>query len=221
MLDHIQDHFGAETVEIISGYRSKAFNNMLRADGRGAASESLHTKGLAADIHIDEVTEEALFNYAKSLMGGGVGIYPRYAFVHVDTGPVRVWSEDPWPRRVLVGTENNPNQTWTAVTDKNIYSRGNSIDVVVTNNGYEKRKFTSRDVWLQHFRKGDWSEKNRIEVGGENRNLNPGETVKISWGIPPEQPYGKYRLVISPKKGSKEPPFYSNEFYIKKPVNNR
>ncbi|MBT3181537.1 MAG: YcbK family protein [Deltaproteobacteria bacterium] len=216
MLDQIQDHFNAETVEIISGYRSKAFNNMLRADGRGAASESLHTKGLAADIHLDEIHEEELFDYAKSLKIGGAGLYPRYAFIHVDTGPVRTWGEKAWPKRILVGTENNPNLTWTAVTDKNIYDRGNSLDVVITNNGYEKQKFTTKSMWLERFKKGRWSEHERIQVRGGGKRLNVGEKTNVGWTIPHTQSYGKYRLVIFPNKSKGDSPMYSNEFYIKK-----
>jgi len=215
LIDHLQDHFGAETIEIISGYRSSKYNRSLRMEGRGAASESLHTKGVACDIHLDEIREKDLFEYAKSLGIGGVGYYPRYAFVHVDVGPARTWQEAAASKRILIGTENNPNILWTAITDKNIYGRENTVDVVITNEGYERQRFSSKKVWLERFRRGEWSEHRKIKVKGRGRGLPVGATANISWRIPEDQPFGKYRIAIFPGHG--EDPAYSNEFYIKKP----
>lgn len=216
LLDHIQDHFGAETIEIISGYRSSKYNSLLRNLGRGAAGESLHMKGMAADIHIDEVTESDLFEYVKSLGAGGAGHYPRYDFVHVDTGPIRVWGEADAKKRVFVGTENNPNIGWSTITDKNIYRDGDIIHAKISNNEYSKRSPSLKSVWLERFRKGAWSEHEKVKVDGKSKTLHTGEFIKISRQIHPGRAYGKYRLVIFPCK--KCAPTYSNEFYIKKQV---
>ncbi len=91
LLDDIQDHFGAEELQVISGYRSPEYNEHLASLGRKVAKGSLHTKGLASDIRIAGVKTARLRDYAKSLQVGGVGYYPQDGFVHVDVGRVRYW----------------------------------------------------------------------------------------------------------------------------------
>jgi uncharacterized protein YcbK (DUF882 family) len=90
LLDHIEDHFKASRVEIVSGYRSPALNSALRRAGRGVARNSLHMEGLATDIRLPGVPLLELRNFARSLHAGGVGYYPGN-FVHIDTGKVRYW----------------------------------------------------------------------------------------------------------------------------------
>jgi len=77
--------------QVISGYRSPATNAMLRATGHGAASKSLHMKGLAIDIRLSDCALSDLHDAALQTRGGGVGYYPAEDFVHVDVGPVRRW----------------------------------------------------------------------------------------------------------------------------------
>jgi uncharacterized protein YcbK (DUF882 family) len=79
-----------EPFELISGYRSPATNALLRSQGRGVAENSLHTKGMAADIRIPGRSLSLLRRTAISLKAGGVGYYPSQ-FVHVDVGRVRTW----------------------------------------------------------------------------------------------------------------------------------
>ena len=215
LVDLIGDHFGADSIELISGYRSPAYNSSLKAEGRGVASESLHTQGLAADIHIDEVTEEEIFDYARSLGRGGVGIYPRYGFVHVDVGPVRSWREAEPAARILLGTENNPNPAWSAVTDRNIYRAGNELFAEIRNNDYAKQKYRP-SVWIERFRRGEWGSQEKIEEIPDGASLAPGESTRYSWRIPEGQGAGRYRLVIFASRDFSLPPFYSNEFYVKR-----
>jgi uncharacterized protein YcbK (DUF882 family) len=215
LLDRIQQHFGAETIEIISGYRSPKFNGSLRDEGRNVAKESLHLQGMAADIHIDEVDEAALFDYVKSLHAGGAGIYPRYFFVHVDVGPVRTWGEAAAPARELIGTQNNPNPAWAAVTDKNVYRPGDEVAVKITNNEYGSQRFAT-NVWYERFRKGQWAEHESIEKDGKTTKLEQGESAAYAWKLPAGQPLGKYRLVFFASKDLSLPPAYSNEFYVRR-----
>lgn len=91
LIDHIQDHFDAKEVRIISGYRSPSYNAKLKARSRRVARESLHMEGMAADIIIPGVSAARLRDYAKSLRAGGVGYYGANAFVHIDIGEVRHW----------------------------------------------------------------------------------------------------------------------------------
>jgi len=214
LMDHLQDHFEAETIEVISGYRSPAYNKTLRMNGRGAASESLHMQGTAVDLHIDEVSEEALFDYVKKLGLGGAGLYPRYAFVHADVGPRRTWQEESPKKRVMVGTDMNPNPAWNAITDKNVYRPGDEVAIVITNNGYDKLKI-SKNIWYERFRKGKWSERKNLIKEKRSEKLGIQEATDYSWKIPEDQGLGKYRLVIFTSKDFKIPPVYSNEFYIR------
>ncbi len=214
LIDDIADHFGAESVEILSGYRSPMYNGELKKGGRNVANESLHKQGIAADIHIDEVTEEALRDYAESLKKGGVGYYPAFDFVHVDLGPVRSWGEAKKKERVLVGTEANPNSAWRAVTDKNDYGKGDQIGVSVTNATYETAKLT-KNIWYEHFRKGKWAEHEVLEKQKKSHIVKPGKSVDYKFDTG-ELPYGKYRLVIFTSEDFNVPPVISNEFYIKK-----
>jgi len=91
LLDDIEDHFGAERLDIVSGYRSPAYNEHLAALGRNVAKQSFHMKGLASDIQLPGIPVAALHDYVRELRLGGVGYYPDDGFVHVDVGPVRSW----------------------------------------------------------------------------------------------------------------------------------
>jgi len=82
-----------EPFQVISGYRSPATNEMLRREGHGVASHSLHLEGRAIDIRLPDVKLADLRDAALSLRAGGVGYYPSAEsdFVHIDTGRVRFW----------------------------------------------------------------------------------------------------------------------------------
>ncbi|HKF71219.1 MAG TPA: DUF882 domain-containing protein [Stellaceae bacterium] len=74
---------------LTSGYRTPETNARLVAEG--AAVNSLHMRGQAADISLRGRTLSQLHMAALSLRGGGVGYYPAHSFIHVDVGPVRTW----------------------------------------------------------------------------------------------------------------------------------
>jgi len=78
-------------ISIISGYRSPQTNAALRRVTRGVAKNSLHMKGRAIDIRIPGYQTQGIRKLAISLHSGGVGYYPESDFVHLDTGPVKVW----------------------------------------------------------------------------------------------------------------------------------
>ncbi len=90
ILSQLQGTIGAgQELTVISGYRSRAYNDQLRRQGRGVARNSLHTQARAIDIAVDGVAPRKLARLAKSLRSGGVGTYR--SFVHLDTGEVRFW----------------------------------------------------------------------------------------------------------------------------------
>lgn len=76
---------------IISGYRSPATNQKLRANSSGVAKKSLHMQGKAIDIRLPGCELKHLRDAALALKAGGVGYYPGSNFIHVDTGRVRSW----------------------------------------------------------------------------------------------------------------------------------
>jgi uncharacterized protein YcbK (DUF882 family) len=86
-----------EPIHIISGYRSRGTNNMLRATVGGQASESRHILGKAMDVHFPDVPVKRIRYSALVRERGGVGYYPTSAipFVHIDTDRVRHWPRMP------------------------------------------------------------------------------------------------------------------------------
>ena len=80
-----------EPFHVISGYRNHKTNNLLRKSGKGAAKNSFHLKGQAADIRLPGYKTSILRKAAYELKSGGVGYYPKSRFVHIDVGPVRYW----------------------------------------------------------------------------------------------------------------------------------
>jgi uncharacterized protein YcbK (DUF882 family) len=79
------------TYQVISAYRSRKTNELLRASGAGVARNSQHILGKAIDVRLDDTSIEALRDTALTMQRGGVGFYKESDFVHVDTGRVRRW----------------------------------------------------------------------------------------------------------------------------------
>jgi uncharacterized protein YcbK (DUF882 family) len=77
--------------QIISGFRSPKTNAMLHSKSTGVADNSLHVKGMAVDVRLNDRSIEALRDAGLSLKRGGVGYYPASKFVHLDVGRVRRW----------------------------------------------------------------------------------------------------------------------------------
>ena len=86
-----------EPIHVISAFRSRGTNDMLRKTVGGQASESRHILGRAADVHFPDVPIKKLRYSALIRERGGVGYYPTSAlpFVHVDTDRVRAWPRLP------------------------------------------------------------------------------------------------------------------------------
>lgn len=81
----------SEPYKVICGYRSRQTNSAKRRVSRGVARESYHTRGMAVDVALEGRSLRAVAGQAKALETGGVGVYPRSGFVHLDVGPVRAW----------------------------------------------------------------------------------------------------------------------------------
>jgi uncharacterized protein YcbK (DUF882 family) len=78
-------------LEIHSGYRTRGTNHKLE----GAALNSRHLVGKAADVTVPGVKNVRLAGMASVLGRGGTGFYPGRNFVHIDTGDERIWITPP------------------------------------------------------------------------------------------------------------------------------
>ncbi|MFK4135761.1 YcbK family protein [Pseudomonas luteola] len=74
-------------IRVNSGYRTAKHNSRLE----NAAKNSMHLYGKAADIRIPGVSPKLLSDMGKMLGLGGVGLYEKQGFIHVDRGSVRSW----------------------------------------------------------------------------------------------------------------------------------
>lgn len=80
----IQRYFSQQgRINIHSGFRTEATNNLLREKGYGAAPNSQHLLAKAVDFSIPGVDLKQVARAAWNLKLGGIGLYD--SFVHVDT----------------------------------------------------------------------------------------------------------------------------------------
>lgn len=77
LLEKIRKHFN-KPIDIISAYRTPRHNARLS----GAAKNSQHMYGNAADIKIQGVSPKEIYDWLNSWHQGGLGLYP--TFTHVD-----------------------------------------------------------------------------------------------------------------------------------------
>ena len=80
VLETIRAHFGAPVV-IHSAYRTPQHNAKVNG-----AAHSQHCYGMAADISVSGQKPETVAAFARTLMPdlGGVGIYAKKGFTHID-----------------------------------------------------------------------------------------------------------------------------------------
>lgn len=125
-LDFLQDHYNPRAaITIASGYRSPSYNTHLRERGKLAAKASLHQYGMAADLSIQGVPADAVWNFIKELNFGGAGYY-HGKLTHVDVGPARSWDET----TSGVGTDiSDDNKLIVLVADKDLYLPGEATSL--------------------------------------------------------------------------------------------
>ncbi len=92
LLHDLRQRLGSDQpFSVICGYRCPKTNAMLASRSDGVARRSLHMDGKAIDIALPGRKLTQVREAALALARGGVGIYSRSGFVHVDTGRVRQW----------------------------------------------------------------------------------------------------------------------------------
>jgi uncharacterized protein YcbK (DUF882 family) len=80
-----------EHFEVISGYRAPETNAARARTSRRVSRVSLHMSGMAADVRLPGRQAMAIARLAADMQIGGVGLYRRDGFVHLDCGPARRW----------------------------------------------------------------------------------------------------------------------------------
>ncbi|WP_270935398.1 YcbK family protein [Falsiroseomonas oryzae] len=75
-------------IEVHSGYRTPQVNRAVHGAG-----DSQHLRASALDIGVPAGRLPAVVDAATRLGRGGVGVYRQRGFVHLDSGPVRSWSD--------------------------------------------------------------------------------------------------------------------------------
>ncbi len=77
----------SKPITVTSGYRCPTHNKNV-----GGASQSRHMQGQAADIVVPGVSPAQVARAAERVGFGGIGIYAKQGFTHVDIGPRRRWN---------------------------------------------------------------------------------------------------------------------------------
>jgi uncharacterized protein YcbK (DUF882 family) len=80
-----------EPWQVISGYRTPETNAARSRQSRRVSTVSLHMSGMAADCRLPGRNSLELARRAADMQTGGVGLYRRDGFLHLDCGPVRRW----------------------------------------------------------------------------------------------------------------------------------
>ena len=83
-----QTRLGPE-LTIHSGYRTPEINRAVNGAG-----DSQHLRAAALDVEVPTGRVPAVAEAALRLAAGGVGVYARRQFIHLDSGPVRHWRDD-------------------------------------------------------------------------------------------------------------------------------
>ncbi len=124
ILDYLQDRYvQGKTLTLISGYRSPAYNEKLRRQGKTAGQTSYHREGMAADIEITPALAKKIWEEFRKLDYGGIGIYGK-GELHVDSGKPRFWT-----RETALPQDKEPpeNRNIYLSIDQDIYQPGGAI----------------------------------------------------------------------------------------------
>lgn len=78
----------AGDLDVHSGFRTPQVNRAVQGVG-----DSQHLRAMALDLGVASGRLGAVAEAALRLARGGVGVYSRRSFVHLDSGPVRQWAD--------------------------------------------------------------------------------------------------------------------------------
>ncbi len=81
----------SEAFDVISAYRAPETNAARARQSRRVSRVSLHMSGMAADCRLPGHNPLGMARLAGEMQLGGVGLYRRDGFIHLDCGPARRW----------------------------------------------------------------------------------------------------------------------------------
>lgn len=90
-LQSLRDRLGKPMI-LTSAYRSPEHNKRV-----GGAKNSMHMKGVAFDVRMENHDPHEFEAAARAEGFTGFGYYPKSGFMHIDTGPARSWGT-PWQK---------------------------------------------------------------------------------------------------------------------------
>lgn len=100
LLHAVARHFGSdEFFQVLSAYRTPETNRAKVLRSRRVAKNSQHMEGRACDLKLPGIQADGIARFAISAGIGGVGLYRRDGFVHLDTGEPRSWGAVPGSRQ--------------------------------------------------------------------------------------------------------------------------
>jgi uncharacterized protein YcbK (DUF882 family) len=100
LLHAVAWHFGSdEYFQVISAYRTPETNRAKVLQSRRVAKNSQHMEGRACDLRLPGIQADGIARVAIGMGVGGVGLYRRDGFVHLDTGEPRTWGAVPGSRQ--------------------------------------------------------------------------------------------------------------------------
>ncbi|MCW8084692.1 DUF882 domain-containing protein [Sabulicella glaciei] len=92
VLHQVQRRLGSDDMwDVISAYRAPESNAARARESRRVSRVSLHMSGMALDCRLPGRDSMGIARAAADMQTGGVGLYRRDGFVHLDCGPVRRW----------------------------------------------------------------------------------------------------------------------------------
>lgn len=160
LIVRVANHFGADTIEIVSGYRTG-----LNRDGHRVHREGYHSVGSAIDFRMPGQDMVRVAAFARTFSHAGVGWYPTSGFVHLDSREQSFCWENRaghghhgWDRpleRVSMGGAHD--EAWTAEQDVPWDPPGAPIELVLhpsTAAGAHRPRHASRDTHHHHHRGG-------------------------------------------------------------------
>jgi uncharacterized protein YcbK (DUF882 family) len=171
-----------EPIHIISGYRSRGTNDLLRKTVGGQAKESRHILGKAADVHFPDVPVKALRYSALIREKGGVGYYPTSAipFVHMDIDRVRAWPRLPRAELALL---------FPRGSSQHVPSDG----VPITKDDVRQARVSNKDLAMEVAQWQDLRSRPRLPV----------QTASLTPSLP--------KLLISPQLADRRTPVQPND----------
>ncbi|MDQ1333628.1 MAG: hypothetical protein QG552_578 [Thermodesulfobacteriota bacterium] len=197
-IDYLEDRLNSgATIAITSGYREPEYNTMLRDKGNLAAKASLHQYGMAADLKIQGVDAETLWDYVKELKFGGAGYY-HGDVVHIDVGPARFWDET----TSGVGTGiSDSNKLIGMITDYDVYRPGMTVTLRFIRMTAFPIRVTSQFSLIRQ-NNPDEIENRRdfipvFNISQKDRCMefsNIDEMNTIKWELPMDLKPGRYRI---------------------------